>query len=457
MQMGRFSIRGTVLAVLLFFCSVTTSWACSAVTGMSPTSGPATGGTVVTITGNGFQCHSVDVTFGGKPAASVSLVNDNTILATSPAGTGTVAVVVTLTAGSASVFNAGNFTYGAPADSLNIRDLQVVGTKTVATSSGDAITGAVGDAIGDAFSNGSTSPVVAGPNGVRFNFAAEARTDSRVDDAFKALGYAGNVYKAPPAPAMREWSAWADLRGTGFSRDNGTDVTRSDQVNFNIGLGRKIAPGILLGSFVGYESFHFNMPSAAGRLWGYGMTAGVYGGVQIDPRWRLDAMAGASSISYKATAGLAAGAFDATRWIGSAGVTGSLPASGLILEPSARAYVLVERDDAWTDNFGTSQDARSFSVGRVSAGGRVLAPWAAGGVRVTPYAGFYGDWRFSSDTALPVDVANTGIRDGWSGRATAGISAAAVNGVALSVGGELGGIGAGYEIWSVNGRASLPF
>lgn len=73
-----------------------------AVTSVSPDFGLTTGGQSVTITGFGFvhrgqRASAVD--FGGVGAKSFTVVNDNTIDATAPAGTGTVDVTVTTGAG----------------------------------------------------------------------------------------------------------------------------------------------------------------------------------------------------------------------------------------------------------------------------------------------------------------------------------------------------------------------
>lgn len=61
---------------------------------VSPLSGPAAGGTAVTISGANFQT-SVSVTFGGLAAASVTRINSSTIVAVTPphsAGSATVTV-----------------------------------------------------------------------------------------------------------------------------------------------------------------------------------------------------------------------------------------------------------------------------------------------------------------------------------------------------------------------------
>ena len=81
-----------------------------AVTGLSPTSGPAAGGTLVTITGTGFTGATV-VDFGTTAATDVTVANDTTITADSPAGTGTVDVTVTTPGGTSATSTADQFTY----------------------------------------------------------------------------------------------------------------------------------------------------------------------------------------------------------------------------------------------------------------------------------------------------------------------------------------------------------
>jgi hypothetical protein len=64
-----------------------------AVTGLNPTSGPASGGTSVTISGEGFT-HVEGVVFGLAPASSFSVISPTEIQAVAPPGVGTVDVQV---------------------------------------------------------------------------------------------------------------------------------------------------------------------------------------------------------------------------------------------------------------------------------------------------------------------------------------------------------------------------
>jgi IPT/TIG domain len=80
------------------------------VTGLSPTTGPAAGGTLVTITGTGFT-GATAVDFGTTAATSFTVVNATTITAVTPPGAGTVGVTVITPAGTSSGSSANQFAF----------------------------------------------------------------------------------------------------------------------------------------------------------------------------------------------------------------------------------------------------------------------------------------------------------------------------------------------------------
>ncbi|MGD0069876.1 MAG: IPT/TIG domain-containing protein, partial [Streptosporangiaceae bacterium] len=83
------------------------------VTGLSVTSGPATGGTATTISGTGFT-GATAVSFGGLPASSFTVVSDTKIQAVAPpAMPGTVDVDVVTPAGGSAQSPADQYTYSA--------------------------------------------------------------------------------------------------------------------------------------------------------------------------------------------------------------------------------------------------------------------------------------------------------------------------------------------------------
>jgi hypothetical protein len=81
------------------------------VTGVSPNTGTALGGTTVTISGTGFTT-ATGVYFGGVAAASFAVNSDGSITAVTPAGNaGTVEVTVSAAGGTSTIRTADQFTY----------------------------------------------------------------------------------------------------------------------------------------------------------------------------------------------------------------------------------------------------------------------------------------------------------------------------------------------------------
>lgn len=120
-----------------------------AVTAVSPTTGPAAGGTVVTITGANLL-GATAVTFGGTSATTFSVVNATTITASSPAhAAGTVDVLVTTPVGTSANTVADNFTYtGGPTVTAISPKAGPIGGGTAVTITGSGFTGATSVTFG---------------------------------------------------------------------------------------------------------------------------------------------------------------------------------------------------------------------------------------------------------------------------------------------------------------------
>jgi hypothetical protein len=109
------------------------------VTRISQASGPSNGGTNLTITGTGFS-NATSVSFGKTPASKFNIVSDTQIIATSPAGSGTVDVTVTSPGGTSATNSADQFTYTtAPPTVTGIKPntgLNTGGTNVTITGTG---------------------------------------------------------------------------------------------------------------------------------------------------------------------------------------------------------------------------------------------------------------------------------------------------------------------------------
>ena len=100
-----------------------------AVSQINPTSGPAAGGTAVTIDGSGFTGVTA-VDFGATPAASFTVLPPNVIDAVSPPGAGTVDITVTTAGGTSTISAADHFTYAASGPAPVVSGLAPTGGPT---------------------------------------------------------------------------------------------------------------------------------------------------------------------------------------------------------------------------------------------------------------------------------------------------------------------------------------
>jgi Autotransporter beta-domain/Bacterial Ig-like domain (group 3)/Putative Ig domain/IPT/TIG domain len=458
---------------------------------------------------------------GGVPTGTVTFHDGASILGTSALTAGVATLITTsLSVGThaitASFGGGGGFASSAsaaltqivaiPADSVKLRQLQLAVTPVVAQASGHAITSSIDAAISDGFSDGGAFVTPSG-GGLRFNFSADpdqsgpsggerAASDrwnrtfgvtnsagentanhaatggnpGRIDDAFAAIDRPTTATKAPSIMQQpKQWLLWADVGESGINRW-GTALGASQsalygsQVNALVGLTSRITPSFLLGIIGGYETFDYTSQDIGGKLKGQGWTLGSYVGWMLAPSIRFDAAVAYSGIGYDGIAGTAQGNFAGGRWLASGGLTGIYKALGFDIEPSVKVYALWERENAYTDSLGTRQDNRDFSTGRSSGGVRLSYPIAwSETIALMPYVGLYGDYYFTRDDAASIVVAglvplaSIPLLEGWSARATGGLAAKFAGGTSVAVGGEFGGIGSNFQIWTYRVRARVPF
>ena len=416
------------------------------------------------------------VTFkdGATTLGTGTLVSGQATLTTSALASGTHAIAAVYggdASNASGTSSALNQAVNTTQDSLKLRALQVIATRTVAQNSGTAIAGAIDAAIAEGLDDGG-SLITPGGSGVRFNFSADPdrpQAASRVDNAFAAINRNAMPGKAPAFryAEPKDWLLWADVKGSGIDRwgaSTSASILYGSQINALLGLTRRVTPNFLVGAFGGYETFDYRSDALSGHLKGDGWTLGSYLGWRFAPGLRFDAAAAYSGIGYDGTAGTATGNFSGHRWLISSGLTGNTRIYGFDIEPSTKVYALWERENAYTDSLGALQADRTFLTGRASAGVKLSYPWLTGAaVTLAPYAGFYADYYFIGDDAAvsalagAVPLASVPLLDGWSARVTAGLVGRLGNQAIVALGAELGGIGSNVQVWTFRGRASLPF
>ena len=482
----------------------------STTTTLTASPNPATLGQAVTFTAT---VHVVSGT--GTPSGTVTIKDGATTIGTGNAPGPVTLTTSSLSSGSHSItavysgdtnFNSSTSAavieqIGSSADSIKLREMQISTTPVIAQAWGQSTAAAMDDAVSAGFGG---NPQSLSPSGTGFTYyfnddaptqrssdtdqdslrrylaspngsltspdgksldpksAAASDSTKRVDDDFRAMGYAGGMpTKAPPPPSStpHDWLAWVTVRGTDYFRGTFGDDLKGDQVDALIGLTRRISPNFVIGAFGGYEHFDYSSQAFNSVLKGDGWTAGAYLGWKLAPNLRLDAGAAWSDIFANDTAGTANGNFTGTRWLVNGGLTGTYPWQMQVLEPSARVFAIWEHENAFTDSLGTLQAARNFETGRASAGVKAIYPfaWTSSTVALSPYAGLYADYYFSKDDAQTAGLTTVPLLQGFSARATGGVAASFAGGASLLAGGEFGGIGSATHIWTWTARGQIPF
>lgn len=166
------------------------------VTSVTPNSGPITGGTAITVGGSGFLAGAT-VTVGGSAATNVTVANDGSITATTPAGVAGAADVVVTNSGGASSTITGGFVYVAPAQTtlslISSATPSVVGqnvtfTATATAAAGGPVTGGV------TFKNGATT---LGTGTLNAGVATFSTTNLAIGTHPITATYAGNLTFGP--------------------------------------------------------------------------------------------------------------------------------------------------------------------------------------------------------------------------------------------------------------------
>jgi hypothetical protein len=434
---------------------------------------------------------------GSNPTGQVTFTDNGKVIGTATLVSGVASLTIaTLTAGSHSVTGSypGDINnqddpetviqvVNAISDSVRLRQMQMAVMPIVTNMSGQAISGAIDNAISAGF--GGACQLVS-PNGGGFTYCIDgggmptqqnnslAMSENHMlpeqrqmlEEDFKALGYAAEDPAAARKPAgmpePRNWLIWFDARGTDFTRNTiGSDL-KGTMLNGTAGVTRRITADFLVGVVGGYEHFNFTSQAYNGVLKGDGYTAGGYVGWRLAPTLRFDASGAWSAISANNVAGTASGNFTGYRWFASGGVTGTYAWDATVFEPSARVYGLWERENAYTDSLGTLQAAHNFSTGRGSAGLKVSQLFPAGFVTLAPYVGLYGDYYFSKDDSTITITTTPGVTSvpllsGAAARATGGVTMMFGGGAQLSVGGEYSGLASDTRIWNLKLNGSVPF
>ncbi|HXQ59404.1 MAG TPA: IPT/TIG domain-containing protein [Acidimicrobiales bacterium] len=220
-----------------------------AVTKVLPAHGPTTGDTTVAIVGKNFS-GATSVQFGPNEAESFTVNSDHAIVATSPAGTGTVDITVTSPNGTSSTSPADQFTYV-----LRVPTVQMLAPKRGSVNGGTKVTifgtdlsgvtavhfGATAGTIDSIDSNNSmvvTSPAGTGTVDVTVT-DSNGTSPTDPSDLFTYVLNVPKVTLVVPNHGSTDGGTTVTIGGSGFSKVTGVDFGSTPAV-FTINSGHAI-------------------------------------------------------------------------------------------------------------------------------------------------------------------------------------------------------------------------
>ncbi|WP_160861951.1 putative Ig domain-containing protein [Shinella kummerowiae] len=210
------------------------------VTGISPASGPASGGTVVTITGANLS-EATGVTFGGVAASAYTIDSGTQITATAPAGTaGAVSVLVTAPVGRTAIGTGNQFTYiAAPTVTSVTPTAGPTGGGTSVTITGSGFSGATAVTFGGAAATGytiisntlitATAPAGSGTVDIRVTTAGGTSATTAADQYTYVS--APTVTSVSPTAGPTGGGTTVIITGTGFAYASGTGAVKFGATN----------------------------------------------------------------------------------------------------------------------------------------------------------------------------------------------------------------------------------
>lgn len=244
------------------------------------------------------------------------------------------------------------------------------------------------------------------------------------------------------------FDVWFDAAFTLFD----TGAPKTDSSVATLGIDYLLTPQLLAGVYV--QTDRLRRPAAANGpiIASDGWLAGSYLTARLGPSLYLDLVAGtgASYNQVRATDGEAS-AFDATRWLASASLTGQWKLGGWTFSPRARVGYSEAVSQAYIDGLGVPVPTATGGTGQVAVGPGISH-------MVTTSEKFDIETRVRFEGV--VDVSHNAI--GWSlrnpkGRIEGGLGIGFPQGADLNISATYEGIGSPDRTWATGKiRLSLP-
>jgi outer membrane autotransporter protein len=263
-------------------------------------------------------------------------------------------------------------------------------------------------------------------------------------------GVGGNI---PGAKGGSAFDIWAEVQWSHYRSDFGDKRSGFTQLAY-FGLDYLVHPAVLVGVMAQVDWANETLAGGRGAD-GMGWMVGPYAAVKVTPQVTFDARAawGRSDNSVDPF-GTYEDAFETSRWLLSARLTGSWQHGPWRLSPEASLVYFEETQKGFTSQTGVAIPGQAVSLGRVMFGPTVgYQIKTSGESMVEPFVGIKGVYDFGERDAVAPDgslIAPDVLR----GRVEAGLSINVPSGLTLQGSVSYDGIGAG-DFQNVQGQLSV--
>jgi|GEM_PF-5183478 len=234
---------------------------------------------------------------------------------------------------------------------------------------------------------------------------------------------------------------WIKGSGTFFNGDGYS--YKGTQFDIVSGIDYRASEDVIVGLLMGYglTDFDFNNNGTDGKFDADGLSVGPYLGFQFSKYLYAEALLVYTRSDYENRSGATTGQYNADRITGVVNLRGRYEVGGgAIIEPGIGFLYAHEKQEAYTDNGGTSHASLTVKAGRVSVGPKViLAPVKLDSSKLTPWFAIKSEYDFSNQeraasSSLP-DLSSF-----YSLRAQIGLDTLFDNGSKLSLKGDMSGL-----------------
>ena len=242
-----------------------------------------------------------------------------------------------------------------------------------------------------------------------------------------------NGYSTP------RWNAWVKGAWNIYDGEN----FDGHSIDVMAGIDYRYSDSMIVGFLGGYGISDFDLVSNGtdGSFKGDGYSVGPYIGMKLSEHLQFDAMATYTYSDYASISGTTDGNFNAHRATPAAQLTGTWNYDAFFISPGIRFVYAQENQDSHIDSAGTSHSGLVIRAGRISLGPKIgYSHTYETGASFRPWLALNGEYDFSNQVT-DVNSGLPDLSDVLSARFKAGFDATTATGIALSLEGNVSGLG----------------